>query len=74
MSIPSTPEQVTPAWLSEVLHAPVTSAQVSAVGTGQTGATYRVAVTYGGTTDLPGSFVVKLPAHAEVVRVRGALS
>ena len=74
MSIPSTPEQVTPAWLSEVLHAPVTSAQVSAVGTGQTGATYRVAVTYGGTTDLPGSFVVKLPAQDEVVRERVALS
>ena len=62
-AIPGTPDQVTPQWLSEVLGAPVSAAEATPIGTGQTGATYRVAVTYSGTTDLPDSFVVKLPAQ-----------
>lgn len=73
-AIPGTPDQVTPQWLSEVLGAPVSAAEVTPIGTGQTGATYRVAVTYSGTTDLPDSFVVKLPAQDEQVRQRVALS
>lgn len=73
-AIPSAPEHVTPQWLSEVLGAPVVSAEISPVGTGQTGATYRVGVTYGAATDLPHSFVVKLPAQDEAVRERVALS
>ena len=77
--IPSTPEQVTAPWLSAVLSEPghpvvVETAEVTPIGTGQTGATYRVAVTYGGTTDLPATFVVKLPAQDEAVRARVALS
>lgn len=74
MSIPSSPEQVTPQWLSAVLDAPVVTCDVTPVGTGQTGATYRVGVTYGAATDLPSSFVVKLPAQDEAVRERVALS
>lgn len=73
-AIPATPEQVTPQWLTAVLDVPVTAAEVTPIGTGQTGATYRVAVTYGATTDLPGSFVVKLPAQDDAVRERVALS
>ena len=72
--IPSTPDQVTPQWLTRVLGVPVATADVTAIGTGQTGATYRVAVTYGAATDLPSSFVVKLPAQEEAVRERVALS
>lgn len=72
--IPCTPDEVTPHWLTDVLGAPVTAADVTPIGTGQTGATYRVAVTYGAATDLPGSFVVKLPAQDDAVRERVALS
>lgn len=73
-AIPEAPEQLTPQWLTEVLGAPVATAAVSAIGTGQTGATYRVAVTYSGATDLPRSFVAKLPAQDPAVRERVALS
>ena len=73
-AIPAAPEEVTPQWLTDVLGAEVVAADVTPIGTGQTGATYRVAVTYGGTTDLPATFVVKLPAQDEAVRARVALS
>ena len=72
--IPAAPDQVTAQWLTDVLDTPVVSADVTAVGTGQTGATYRVSVTYGAQTDLPASLVVKLPAQDEAVRERVALS
>lgn len=78
--IPCSPGEVSALWLSEVLSEPghpvvVTSAEVTPVGTGQTGATYRVAVRYGQTrAGLPDSFVVKLPAQDEAVRERVALS
>jgi len=80
LAIPAGPEQVTAPWLVAVLRAgghrvDIDSVAVSAIGTGQTGATYRVAVRYG-TADagLPESFVVKLPAQDEAVRDRVALS
>ena len=80
IAIPAGPEQVTAPWLAAVLRAgghraDIDSVAVSAIGTGQTGATYRVAVRYG-TADagLPESFVVKLPAQDEAVRDRVALS
>lgn len=73
-AIPGTPDEVTPQWLTGVLGAPVTGAEVVPIGTGQTGATYRVAVTYRGQVGLPSSFVVKLPAQDEAVRERVALS
>ncbi|OSC41136.1 phosphotransferase family protein [Mycobacterium decipiens] len=75
-SIPRHPGDVTPEWLSTVLRGrgtPVGVSQVDvvAIGTGQTGATYRVAVTYA--TDpggLPQTFVIKLPAQDDTVRDR----
>ncbi|MGV0992186.1 MAG: phosphotransferase family protein [Mycobacterium sp.] len=73
-AIPARPEEVTPQWLTEVLGVAVSAAEVTPIGTGQTGATYRVAVTYSAATDLPASFVVKLPAQDEAVRGRVALS
>lgn len=78
-SIPRYPSDVTPAWLADVLARHGTAADVAAVdvhpvGTGQTGATFRVTATY--TTDqrgLPGSFILKLPSGDDAVRDRVAL-
>jgi hypothetical protein len=78
--IPDAPNQVTTGWLSAVLSAEgskvsVSHVAVSPIGTGQTGATYRVSVRYAiGGQGLPESFVVKLPAQDEAVRDRVALS
>jgi aminoglycoside phosphotransferase (APT) family kinase protein len=67
---------VTPEWLSAALSqrrtpVEVSEAQVTAIGTGQTGATYRVVAKY--ETDsggLPQTFVIKLPAQDDTVRDR----
>jgi len=76
LSIPRYPADVTPEWLSTVLSqrgtpVEVTAADVVAIGTGQTGATYRVTARYdtqpGG---LPQTFVIKLPAQDDAVRDR----
>ncbi len=77
--IPSRPDDITPAWLTKVLsHAGdpvVRDVDVVAVGTGQTGATYRLAVTYqANPATLPDTFVVKLPVADDTVRDRVALS
>ncbi|WP_245233946.1 phosphotransferase family protein [Mycobacterium sp. PS03-16] len=77
--IPGRPAEVTPQWLSTVLSidgAPVgvAAVDVTPVGTGQTGATYRLSVTYTDAhPDLPATFVVKLPSQDETVRERVAL-
>src|SRR5262249_40127874 len=76
VSIPRFPADVTPEWLSAALTGRGTSVEVSgvdvvAIGTGQTGATYRVTPTYA--TDpggLPPTFVIKLPAQDDTVRER----
>lgn len=78
--IPGSPADVTADWLSQVLSAGdrtvvVDRVDVSPIGTGQTGATYRIAVGYAGEhADLPDSFVIKLPAQEDAVRERVALS
>lgn len=75
-SIPRYPGDVTPAWLSAALSgrgAPVEVAEVDvvAIGTGQTGATYRVTARYATDPgDLPRTFVIKLPAQDDTVRDR----
>src|ERR1700733_11825787 len=72
--IPRYPDDVTREWLSAVLSSRGTPVRlfkvdVVAVGTGQTGATYRVSVTYAGDAgDLPDTFVIKLPAQDDTVR------
>ncbi|MEE3065061.1 MAG: phosphotransferase [Actinomycetota bacterium] len=76
VSIPRYPGDVTPAWLSAALserHAPVEVSHVDvvAIGTGQTGATYRVTVQYAAAAgELPQTFVIKLPAQDDTVRDR----
>ncbi|MBX9919641.1 phosphotransferase family protein [Mycolicibacterium frederiksbergense] len=71
--IPGSPEDVTPAWLGGVLGADVRSVEIAPIGTGQTGATYRLTVQYGTETDLPGSFAIKLPSQDDTVRDRVAI-
>ena len=74
MSIPRYPDDITGEWLSAVLSSGETRVRVSevgvaAVGTGQTGATYRVSVTYASDAGrLPDTFVIKLPAQDDTVR------
>jgi hypothetical protein len=77
--IPRYPHDVTVEWLSTVLNSGDTAAELSAVdveaiGTGQTGATYRVSVRYAGSAGgLPDTFVIKLPAQDDTVRDRVAI-
>ena len=76
MSIPRYPGDVTPEWLSAALSERRTPVEVSDVdvvpiGTGQTGATYRVTARYATDPgDLPQTFVIKLPAQDDTVRDR----
>lgn len=74
MGIPRGPEDVTPAWLGSALGADVRDVAVTPIGTGQTGATYRVTATYAAEReDLPSSFAIKLSAQDDAVRERVAL-
>ena len=76
LSIPRYPGDVTPAWLSAALSGRGTPVEVAdvgvvAIGTGQTGATYRVTARYATDPgDLPQTFVIKLPAQDDTVRDR----
>jgi hypothetical protein len=75
--IPRHAADVTSEWLSAALGADVTEVGVAPIGTGQTGATYRVRATYATERyamegDLPDTFAVKLPALDDTVRERVA--
>src|ERR1700755_31545 len=74
MSIPRGPQDVTPDWFGSALGADVADVDVTPLGTGQTGATYRVRPTYSqNPTGLPETFAVKLSAQDDAVRERVAL-
>lgn len=73
VSIPRSPDDVTPRWLSSALDTEVTAVTATPIGTGQTGATYRLCVDYAADTGLPRTFAVKLPSQDETVRERVAL-
>jgi hypothetical protein len=76
VSIPRYPGDVTPEWLSAALSerrppVEVSDVDVVAIGTGQTGATYRATARYATDPgDLPQTFVIKLPAQDDTVRDR----
>ncbi|BCQ08314.1 aminoglycoside phosphotransferase [Mycobacterium heckeshornense] len=76
LSIPRYPHDVTRDWLAAILRDRGTPVEVSEVtvvpiGTGQTGATFRVSVGYGAApAGLPDTFVIKLPAQDDAVRDR----
>ncbi|BBZ29011.1 aminoglycoside phosphotransferase [Mycolicibacterium madagascariense] len=73
-AIPRGPAEVTPRWLSTVLGVDVEDVRVTPIGTGQTGATYRLAVAYGrAPSELPATFAIKLSSQDEAVRDRVAL-
>jgi aminoglycoside/choline kinase family phosphotransferase len=73
MTIPRGPDDVTPAWLGSVLGVDVNDVEVTGIGTGQTGATYRVSATYStDRRDLPPTFAIKLSATDDAVRDRVA--
>jgi hypothetical protein len=71
--IPRNPDDVTADWLSGVLGTEVRTVDVLPIGTGQTGATYRVSVGYAEDPGLPGSFAIKLPSQDDTVRDRVAI-
>lgn len=78
LSIPRYPDDVTAEWLAAALRlgegTRIDRVQVRPVGTGQTGATYRIAVDYRANPDgLPETFIIKLPATDDSVRERVAL-
>jgi hypothetical protein len=57
-----------------VLNTEVRSVEVTPIGTGQTGATYRISVTYASDQpDVPATFAVKLSSQDDAVRERVAL-
>ncbi|MFW0785135.1 phosphotransferase [Gordonia sp. CPCC 206044] len=76
LSIPRSPSEVTSAWLSDVLSkngvpVAVSDVRVSPIGTGQTGATYRILASYPATQPgLPDSFVLKMAAQDDSIRER----
>ena len=73
-SIPRRPTDVTPTWLEGVLNVGVRSVDAQPIGTGQTGATYRLTVGYESeSTDQPASFAIKLSSQDDAVRERVAL-
>jgi hypothetical protein len=55
--IPKTPAEVTGDFLASALDTEIREVRVTPIGTGQTGATYRVSVTYARREDLPDTFV-----------------
>ena len=59
-------EELTPQWLSAALGREVTSAEASAVGTGQMGSCYRLVLT--GDPALPATILAKLPATTPGMR------
>ncbi|HZQ32115.1 MAG TPA: aminoglycoside phosphotransferase family protein [Mycobacterium sp.] len=69
LPIPRRPTDVTPEWLSAAVGGDVHAVEVTPVGTGQTGATYRISATYAANpTGLPETFVIKLPTQDDAVR------
>jgi hypothetical protein len=71
---PRGPTDVTRTWLSTVVGVEIVDVDVAAIGTGQTGATYRIAATYASShRNLPETFVIKLPAQDDTVRDRVTL-
>lgn len=79
VSIPRFPDEVTSTWLTGVLtpkgqEIRVSDVIVDPIGTGQTGATYRISATYSANpAGLPTTFVIKLPVEDDESRARVAL-
>ncbi|MCX4095885.1 phosphotransferase family protein [Nocardia sp. alder85J] len=72
-ALPADPAQLTAEWLGAVLGVQVSSVRVDAVGTGQTGATYRITPTYADPAQHPHTLIAKLPSQRQEVRDRVAV-
>ncbi|WP_019929136.1 phosphotransferase family protein [Nocardia sp. BMG111209] len=72
-ALPADPGQLTAEWLESVLGVEISSVRVDAVGTGQTGATYRITPVYAGPESGPHALIAKLPSQRAEVRERVAL-
>lgn len=77
-AIPASPDEITADWLTGVLGAPVTAVTVEPVGTGQTGATYRVIPRYTEpaaerAAELPATLIAKMVSQDVDVRDRVTL-
>ncbi len=75
MTIPTSPDELDPAWLTEVLGgagvldgAGVVAVERTPIGTGQMCDTFRLALAYDRPTDAPTSVVAKVPAADEASR------
>jgi hypothetical protein len=74
VSIPRQPAGGHREWLETVLDTEVRAVDIVPIGTGQTGATYRLTVTYASdAAGLPATFAVKLSSQDDAVRERVAL-
>jgi hypothetical protein len=70
--IPTTPDAITPEWLSDVLGAVVTAVDKEMVGTGQMGDSVRLRLAYAAGAQGPASVVAKLPALDPTSRATAA--
>jgi hypothetical protein len=68
-----TPEELTPAWLSDALDASVNEVSFEPVGTGQMSSCFRLHVTYSA-GEGPSALVAKLPSSDPQVREGGAMT
>lgn len=66
MTVPEGPQDLTPEWLTQALSQPVETVSIEAVGTGQTGSSYRL------TLDGERTMIAKLGAEDPEVRARVA--
>lgn len=73
LPLPTGPSDLTAAWLGSVLGTDVVSICLKSVGTGQTGATYRITPAYVRPSGLPQTLIIKFPSQDRDVRERVAL-
>jgi aminoglycoside phosphotransferase (APT) family kinase protein len=69
-SIPHGPADITAPWLSSALGTQIADVTVTSIGTGQSGATYRVTPTYTRPTALPATLIAKVASQDAEVRER----
>lgn len=75
---PTEPAGLTSTWLTDALtqtgndNVKVTDLTLEEIGTGQTGTSFRLYVSFAGESDLPSTFVAKLPSDDVAVRQRVA--
>jgi hypothetical protein len=70
--VASVVDDITPEWLSSALQLPVARVRTERIGTGQMGASYRVAIDYDGDPPGPEVLVAKLAAPDPDARARVA--